>query len=419
VPEADGFHIVDAKHRCLPPSYVPRSATGASWPVQPLPLVGQFLALGNQLLANEWRAPEEIRAQQLGQLCMVTEHAVRNSAFHKERFRAAGLPAQGITSLHDLKRLPPMNRANVQNEFDAVRCRKLPRGMVVTQITSTSGSSGVPVRVGITNIREQVWAATNLRSAVWAGKDPTERLGLIRTLPKAKRPDAHRPEGNASRQWAGVLGKLLVTGPTFAMDVGMSVDAQVDFLKMRKVQFLVTFPSVIVELAERAVERGVLLPDLRLVQTYTEVLTSSMTRRVRDLIGVPIFDMYSCEELGNVASSCPSGHGYHVHDEGVLLEVVDDDVAPCEPGETGRVLVTDLVNYAFPLIRYELGDLAVAGETERCPCGRGLSRLKRIEGRTWSRLVAMDGSRCCGSVVRSEMTETSQAHRCGIMDCMR
>jgi phenylacetate-coenzyme A ligase PaaK-like adenylate-forming protein len=419
VPEANGYPILDAKRRCLPPSYVPRSATGASWPVQPLPLVGQFLALANQLLANEWRAPERIRAQQLAQLRMLTAHAARHSDFHAERFGAAKISPSGVMSLEDLRRLSPMNRGDLQNGFDAIRCRKLPRGMVVTRVTSTSGSSGVPVRVGVTNIREQVWVGTNLRSAVWAGKEPSERMGIIRTLSKVKLAKAHLPEGAASRVWAGVMGKLLVTGPSFGMDVGMNVDVRVAFLKMRKVQCLVTFPSVIAELAEHAVEHGILLPDLRLVQTFTEVLTPSMVRRVRDLIGVPVVDMYSCEEVGNIASSCPAGHGYHVHDEGVLLEVVDDDGEPCAPGETGRVLVTDLVNYAFPLIRYELGDLAVAGEAGVCPCGRGLSRLKRIEGRTWSRVVAMDGSRCCASVIRVEMTESPQARQYDMLGRMR
>ena len=56
------------------------------------------------------------------------------------------------------------------------------------------------------------------------------------------------------------------------------------------------------------------------------------------------------------------------------------DGSPCAPGEIGRVIVTDLHNFAMPLIRYELGDQAALGPP--CACGRGLPVLKMVAGRT-------------------------------------
>jgi phenylacetate-CoA ligase len=215
------------------------------------------------------------------------------------------------------------------------------------------------------------------------------------------------------------VGRYFVTGPSFAMDVGMGAEALAAFLQQRQAQCVVTFPSVVLELAEYLAERAMSLPQMRQVHAFTEVLTEGTTRRVAALTGWPIFDTYSCEEAGNLAASCPGGHGYHVHDESVLLEVVDESGEPCRPGETGRVLVTDLQNYGFPLIRYELGDMAVAGAPEPCPCGRGLSRLGGIVGRTWSRLLAVDGTRHCSSVLRTEVFDGERAIRSGILGCVR
>ena len=52
-------------------------------------------------------------------------------------------------------------------------------------------------------------------------------------------------------------------------------------------------------------------------------------------------------------------------------------------------MVTDLHNFAMPLIRYEIGDYAEAGEP--CPCGRGMPVITRILGRTRNMLTLPSG----------------------------
>lgn len=65
------------------------------------------------------------------------------------------------------------------------------------------------------------------------------------------------------------------------------------------------------------------------------------------------------------------------------------DNTHCEPGEIGRIVITPLHNFASPLFKYEIGDEAEVGDP--CPCGRGLSVLKRIIGRTYDYLIMPDG----------------------------
>jgi phenylacetate-CoA ligase len=77
--------------------------------------------------------------------------------------------------------------------------------------------------------------------------------------------------------------------------------------------------------------------------------------------------------------------------EGSLIEILRDDGSPAKPGETGRVIVTPLFNYAMPLIRYELGDFAEVGSAKP-PCGRGLPALHRIQGRYRNMLRFRDGT---------------------------
>jgi phenylacetate-CoA ligase len=83
--------------------------------------------------------------------------------------------------------------------------------------------------------------------------------------------------------------------------------------------------------------------------------------------------------------------------ESYIVELLTDG-RPARPGEIGEVVITDLSNHCLPLIRYRIGDLAVAmDEREPCPCGRGLPRIGRIEGRTSSVMLCADGTWLPGS----------------------
>jgi phenylacetate-CoA ligase len=128
------------------------------------------------------------------------------------------------------------------------------------------------------------------------------------------------------------------------------------------------------------------------VRTIGETLTSEVRELCATAWGAAVSDVYSCEESGYIAIQCGEHHNYHIQSENVLLEIVDEAGHACGPGQTGRVLITTLRNYATPLIRYELGDYAELGEP--CPCGRGLPVIRRILGRTRNRLIMPDGESC-------------------------
>ena len=130
----------------------------------------------------------------------------------------------------------------------------------------------------------------------------------------------------------------------------------------------------------RSQERGWALPSLREARTYSERLPDDLCDLVGAAWGVPLSDLYSANEVGYVALQCPESGLYHVQSEDVLVEILGDDGRPCAVGESGRVVVTSLHNFAMPLLRYDLGDVATVGGP--CSCGRTLPTLEAILGRT-------------------------------------
>jgi phenylacetate-coenzyme A ligase PaaK-like adenylate-forming protein len=82
---------------------------------------------------------------------------------------------------------------------------------------------------------------------------------------------------------------------------------------------------------------------------------------------------------GMLAASCSqSGEAMHVHADHLIVECVGDDGAPVKAGTEGRLLLTDLHDYAHPMVR---GDLGVRGRLRAapCPCGRLLPLVELVQ----------------------------------------
>jgi phenylacetate-CoA ligase len=103
-----------------------------------------------------------------------------------------------------------------------------------------------------------------------------------------------------------------------------------------------------------------------------------MKRVVERAFRCPVNEDYGCAELGAIGAECGHQNGIHPFASLFHVEVVYRGRA-AQPGELGRVLITDLSNYAMPFIRYEIGDVAVL-RNGVCQCGSTAPRLE-IQGR--------------------------------------
>jgi phenylacetate-CoA ligase len=130
-----------------------------------------------------------------------------------------------------------------------------------------------------------------------------------------------------------------------------------------------------------------LKPDLLGILTEGELLTEDQRRLCSNFLGHNPIDRYTLKEVGDAALQCSRTNFYHVHSEATYTELVNDENQPCRKGEIGRIVVTPLYNFAMPLVRYDTGDYAIAGDNfsrfagRHCICGTRLLRLERVLGR--------------------------------------
>jgi phenylacetate-CoA ligase len=347
---------------------VPGSALdGMVWPALPGAEGARLLALQYQFAQSERWSPAELREAQFAQLTQLLHHAKSTVPFYRERL--VGIAADRPLDAAAFARIPLLRRQDIQDNFEALVSRAVPPDHGAVQEGNTSGSTGRPIRFMATALTEVFWHAFTLREHLWQHRDFSGKLAAIRA----------RVTPGASPGWGASTASVFRTGPSEMCNTERPIAEQAQWLMQQNPDYLISVASNVQELARYCGQRGLRPSRLCEVRTYGEALHPDARAEIRAAWGVPVTDMYSCREAGYLALQCPAHEHYHVQAEGIYLELLDDHGQPCAPGTLGRVVITVLHNFATPLIRYDIGDYAEAGEP--CDCGRNLPVIRRIVGR--------------------------------------
>lgn len=339
--------------------------------------------LHQQLCHWEYADAAQLRAGQAQQLEALGRHLGQHCDFHRRRLLSAGIAPDQPLTLARLRQLPPLTRRHVQAAGPDLFSQFVPPSHLPLGETRTSGSSGEPVVVRRTQVNQLFWLASTLRGHHWWRSHASDCLAVVR----ANLPQPHIRQDN----WGAPLNLLYATGPLHGFSMSLDTATLAAELSAAAPQYLLIYPTALRDLLRHFRQHGGALPSLKQIRTLGETLSDDLRHEAGAFFAVELFDSYSSQELGVIALQCPVSGLYHVMAEHVLVEVLDADGQPCGPGECGEVVVTDLHNFATPLIRYAIGDHAEVGPV--CPCARSLPTLRRILGRSRNMLLYPDGSR--------------------------
>ena len=313
---------------------------------------------------TQFDPPDVIRARQFVELKRILNHAYDTVPFYRERFRSAGLHPSDVKSFADYEQLPVLTKSDLRNRGEELRsAAKLP-GEVIRK--ETSGSTGVAVRVHLDQRGLEWKYACTLRSDQWSGW----RIGQ----PVAK------VWGNPEYKKHGLKGRLR----NWLVDRAIHLDT-LDVTDERLTQFthelnrhrpgllfghahsLYLLACHIKKRRLSVVKPGGIISTSMLLHQYQRAV-------IEEVFHTPVTNRYGCEEVSLIASECETHDGLHLNSDSVYCEAT--------PGQGSTpMLVTDLSNYAMPLLRYQVGDMVVPASGGRCSCGRGLPMIRSIEGR--------------------------------------
>jgi phenylacetate-CoA ligase len=349
------------------------SVHGIVWPSVPSPTPAASLAIADELERTQWMSADELAANQKRQLELVLAHA------------GATVPHYAAIDPRDFASIPITTRSQITVADLASRAYPSTHGPAPE--TETSRTSGSPVRVRGTGVIAALHGAVALRDHRWHARDLGAHLAAIRYIPNNEQ--AKPPDGIESRGWGPVAKLIAPDGRMSSLSIASTTDEQLAWVVKKNPTYLLTHPSVLHALIQKIAQTGASLPALKHARTISEVLTPGTRGLCRDVLDVPIVDTYSAQEVGYIALQCPEHEHLHVQSERLIVEILRDDGTPCSTGEVGRVVVTDLHNYATPILRYDIGDYAEVGAP--CSCNRSAPVLSRVVGRRRNMLVYPDG----------------------------
>jgi len=343
---------------------------------------GQFLGA----LAKTERMPLPALAHyQEGLLKRLVAHARETLPFYRARLDCL-VNAAGEIDLSRWNDVPILSRADVIAAGDAMQVKELPREYGEIRALRTSGSSGVPLVLASNGMVAFAGNAHLTRMARWFGLDTAKPMATIRRF--TNEPVAPYPEGNVGRGWSFADADA----PLYELELMSPVEEQLEWLARRKPAYLVTQASGALALGQAVTPAQGRALGIEVIFLIAETIPEGTADFLFERLGARSAGIYSCQEIGAIACECSAAPHYHVCAENALVEIVDEKGRDVAPGARGRVLVTGFYNYAMPFIRYDLGDIATAGDGP-CPCGRTLPVVTRIEGRTRNAFLFEDGKR--------------------------
>jgi phenylacetate-CoA ligase len=329
-------------------------------------------------LKSQYRSRRELIAIQEEKLQRLIEFAYREVPYYRDKFAELHLVPADIRHLEDLQKLPVLGKEDIKD----IRKFGPGGGILGTFTRTTSGSTGAPRKVMVSREAALIETALFYRFLFSMGYEWGDRIIQLWGSPivRSGSPIARLVESvrtSVSRRIHNVR-----RFDTYKVN-GEAIAEVVSLVRDNTPQILRGYTSSVYATAVEMIRKGI-GADLKGITTTAEKLFDYQRIAIEKAFGPKVYDQYGCGESNSIAFECEKHTGLHVASEHVVLELLDDG-GKAVGAECGRVTITDLDNYAMPLIRYENGDLAKWAKNE-CPCGRGLPLLEEIEGRIYEML---------------------------------
>jgi phenylacetate-CoA ligase len=333
----------------------------------------------DELLAHDEWSRDHLLAYQRERVREVIDHAVSASPYYRET-----LGHEAAAGEVRLDELPTLSKQTLMDQFDRVaadpRLRLAaveahaagsdPGGLFAGEfhVFSTSGTTGRRGLFPETTAEFEQWLAAGWCVRGRLGLDASARVVGI---------GAPTPLHITQKLFAAFGG---FGGGRPALSVTTPLPEIIAALNRDRPEGIVTVPTIAGMLAEEQLEGRLGIAPRRII-VGGEVLAEDINRRTADAWGIEPFQVYSSTEALFMAWEGPERVGFHVSEDLVVLEVVDQEDRPVPPGVPGyRLLITSLVNRALPLIRYELADTVTLAAGPD-PSGLPYQRIERVDGR--------------------------------------
>lgn len=313
---------------------------------------------------SQYWSRKKIEDYQNKRLKELIKHAYDNVPYYKKLFDKLNIKISDIKTKKDLKKIPLLTKQLIKENFEDLKASNL---LEKSYPTYTSGSSGTPMVFFQTKEDfSWIWAA-EFRSWMKAGYklgDKYTKLSL-------------NPRNRTSKK---IQDFIMRCHYIYSSKISnKDVKKEIENIIKSKSKFIYGYTSTISVIAKYMNEHDISI-KMDGVFTFGDQMTSQYRKVIQKVFQTKVYDSYGCGGEGlNIAFECEKGK-YHINDELLIIE-----------SDNKNAVITSLNNYAMPLIRYTPNDLISLGK--KCSCGRNLSILKNLEGRSTDMIICPNGNK--------------------------
>jgi phenylacetate-CoA ligase len=333
-------------------------------------------------MATELQRAQTLSSDELASLnwqrrIALVKHCALRVPFYQAKFREIGFEHGDLKSESDFTRLPILERDDVRRHRNALIAMTANRRRM--RCVATGGTSGEPLSVFYDSNVPHATMTWRMLSG-WGLDISDNGAYLYRAVPTGLRK---------------LLSDIAIypTRRAYIPAAEMSRARMQRFLtqlKNVKPRYLVGYVGAIDAFADYFLSSGGSLPSLQAVWTTAAPLPEIKRQFFQRVFDCPVYTQYGCIECFMIAAECRRQSGLHLFSDIRHVEIVDAD-KPAAEQQDGDILVTDLLNYAFPILRYRVGDRGRMLR-QNCDCGLNFPILDYVKGRVCDHIYLPDKS---------------------------
>jgi|APFre7841882724_1041349.scaffolds.fasta_scaffold02094_4 phenylacetate-CoA ligase len=311
-------------------------------------------------------------------------HADKHSRYYNHIFQKIDIIQDGTVDISRIAEIPILTKDIIRkNHQDLISDDYKKRKWFYN---SSGGSTGEPIRLIQDDIYLKWRAATNYFyfKNILKIDEPTVKKVVLWGSER----DLFKGNIGLNAKIQNWLSNTVFLN-SFRM-TGQDIEQYIRTINSFKPEIVRGYAGSLFELCRYAEQKKIPLYPPKILVSAAENLSDTMRNVIESNFGTKVFDFYGSREVSNLGGECKDGllHPFLFWN---YLEVLDKENQPVQQGEEGRVIVTNLFNYSMPLIRYEIGDMAIVGP-EKCSCGQVLPTLKKVTGRITDHFILEDGT---------------------------
>jgi len=295
-------------------------------------------------------------------------HAYESTDFYREKYDQAGINVYELRDFNDLKRIPLLTKSELRTAESSIKSRRVDDRYFIKSVTG--GSSGVPTTV-YHDKRNHLEAFNWFLLGSW-GAHPYDNAAFLERY----NPSQSKPFLNLLTWWPTRRAHLDVTSVN-------KKDLLDFYAKCKKIKpkYIEGYVGAVEQFATFLNENNLKIEGIKFVWTTSAPLLPKTRGIIGKAFNCPVYDQYGCCEVYWLGAECPLHDGLHVFDTFRHIEILDDDGAEAPIDTFGKIVITDLLNYAFPLIRYANDDRGAWKAA--CKCGSSkFKNMHQVQGRT-------------------------------------